>query len=63
MRDLPHDLVAAFQATLQEAVKQTAHTCLSIAIIPEMDEHILEVKSVLEQIGVDEIPVVEVLTK
>ena len=63
VRDLPHDLVAAFQATLQEAVEADLLIHVIDCNNPEMDEHILEVKSVLEQIGADEIPVVEVFNK
>ncbi len=63
VRDLPHDLVAAFQATLQEAVEAD----LLIHVIDcsnlEQNEHIYEVNSVLKQINADKIPVIEVFNK
>jgi GTP-binding protein HflX len=51
IRDLPHELVAAFQSTLQEA--REAHLLLHVvdASDPRRDERIEQVDSVLEQIG------------
>ncbi|MCF6287988.1 MAG: GTPase HflX [Proteobacteria bacterium] len=63
VRDLPHDLVAAFQATLQEAIEADLLIHVIDSHNPEHDEHIREVNSVLKQIKADEIPVLEVYNK
>jgi len=63
VRDLPHDLVAAFQATLQEAIEADLLIHVIDSNNPEQDEHIKEVNSVLKQIKADKIPVIEVYNK
>lgn len=63
VRDLPHDLVAAFQATLQEAIEADLLIHVIDSNNPEQDEHINEVNSVLKQIKADKIPVIEVYNK
>ncbi len=63
VRDLPHDLVAAFQATLQEAIEADMLINVIDSNNPEQDEHIIEVNSVLKQIDADEIPIIEVYNK
>jgi GTP-binding protein HflX len=63
VRDLPHDLVAAFQATLQEAIEADLLIHVIDSNNPEQDEHITEVNSVLKQIDADEIPTIEVYNK
>ncbi len=63
VRDLPHDLVAAFQATLQEAIEADLLIHVIDSNNHEQDEHIFEVKSVLKQINADKIPVIEVYNK
>ena len=63
VRDLPHDLVAAFQATLQEAIEADLLIHVIDCNNPEQDEHIHEVSSVLKQINADKIPVIEVYNK
>ncbi len=63
VRDLPHDLVAAFQATLQEAIEADLLIHVIDSNNPEQDEHIAEVKSVLKQINADKLPVIEVYNK
>jgi len=63
VRDLPHDLVAAFQATLQEAIEADLLIHVIDSNNPEQDEHIKEVISVLKQIKADKIPVIEVYNK
>lgn len=63
VRDLPHDLIAAFQATLQEAVEADLLIHVIDSANPESDEHIFEVNSVLKQIKADKIPVIEVFNK
>jgi GTP-binding protein HflX len=61
--DLPHELIAAFRATLQEAREAD----LLIHVIDASDafrmERQHEVEAVLESIGADRIPVIRVLNK
>ncbi|MEM6640962.1 MAG: ribosome rescue GTPase HflX [Pseudomonadota bacterium] len=63
VRDLPHELVAAFRSTLQE----TTQAALLLHVIdvsdPERAEHTAEVDDVLAQIGAGEVPRVKVYNK
>lgn len=63
IRELPHELVAAFQSTLQET--REAHLLLHVvdATDPRRDEHIREVDSVLSEIGAGDIPQLRVYNK
>ena len=63
IRELPHELVAAFRSTLQEA--RGAQLLLQIvdASDPRRDEHIEQVDSVLREIGAGEIPQLRVYNK
>jgi GTP-binding protein HflX len=63
IRELPHELVAAFQSTLQEA--REAHLLLHVvdASDPRRDEHIHQVDSVLNEIGAGAIPQLRVYNK
>jgi GTP-binding protein HflX len=63
IRELPHELVAAFQSTLQEA--RGAHLLLHVidASDDARDEHIEEVNAVLADIGAAEIPQLRVYNK
>jgi GTPase len=63
IRELPHELVAAFQSTLQEA--REAHLLLHVvdASDPRRDEHIQQVDTVLDEIGAGEIPQLRVYNK
>jgi GTP-binding protein HflX len=63
IRELPHELVAAFQSTLQEA--REAHLLLQVvdASDPQRDEHIGEVNRVLREIGAGDIPQLRVYNK
>jgi GTPase len=63
IRELPHELVAAFQSTLQEA--REAHLLLHVvdATDPQRDEHISEVDAVLTDIGAGDIPQLRVYNK
>ncbi|HHL31197.1 MAG TPA: GTPase HflX [Oceanospirillales bacterium] len=63
VRDLPHDLVAAFQATLQEAIEADLLVHVIDSNNPEQTEHISEVNTVLKQIKADKIPAIEVYNK
>lgn len=63
IRELPHELIAAFQSTLQEA--RGAHLLLHVvdASDPRRDEHIEQVDKVLREIGAGEIPQLRVYNK
>ncbi|HEY7930225.1 MAG TPA: ribosome rescue GTPase HflX [Steroidobacteraceae bacterium] len=63
IRELPHELVAAFQSTLQEA--REAHLLLHVvdASDAQRDEHIGEVNRVLREIGAAGIPQLRVYNK
>ncbi len=63
IRHLPHDLVQAFQSTLQETAE--AHLLLHVidAADDKRDDNIAEVESVLRQIGADSVPTIQVMNK
>jgi GTP-binding protein HflX len=63
IRELPHELVAAFQSTLTEAREATLLLHVVDASDPRRDEHIAQVDAVLTEIGADEIPQVIVYNK
>jgi GTPase len=63
IRDLPHDLVAAFESTLTEAREATLLLHVIDASDPRREEHIGEVDRVLTQIGAGEIPGIRVYNK
>jgi len=63
IRDLPHGLVDAFQATLQEAVDADLLLHVVDAANPHFPEQIQEVQGVLAEIGAAEIPQVLVFNK
>ena len=63
IRDLPHGLVEAFEATLQEAVDADLLLHVVDASSPEWVEQIGEVQSVLAEIGADRIPQLLVFNK
>lgn len=63
IRDLPHGLVDAFQATLQEAVDADLLLHVVDASNPAFPEQIAEVQKVLAEIGADGIPQVLVFNK
>jgi GTP-binding protein HflX len=63
IRELPHELVAAFQSTLTEAREATLLLHVVDASDPRRDEHIAQVDSVLTEIGAAEIPQVIVYNK
>ncbi len=63
IRDLPHELVAAFQSTLTEAREATLLLHVIDASDPRRAEHMAEVDSVLAQIGAGEIPSIRVFNK
>ncbi|MBX5461325.1 MAG: GTPase HflX [Steroidobacteraceae bacterium] len=63
IRDLPHELVAAFQSTLTEAREATLLLHVVDASDPRRDERITQVNGVLAEIGADRIPQVLVYNK
>lgn len=63
IRDLPHGLVEAFQATLQEAVDADLLLHVVDASNPNFPEQIAQVLSVLQDIGADDIPQMLVFNK
>lgn len=63
IRDLPHGLIDAFQATLQEAVDADLLLHVVDAANPNFPEQIAEVQRVLAEIGADHIPQVLVFNK
>jgi GTP-binding protein HflX len=63
IRDLPHGLIDAFQATLQEAVDADLLLHVVDAANPAYPEQIAEVQRVLAEIGAAEIPQILVFNK
>ena len=63
IRDLPHGLIAAFQATLQEAVDADLLLHVVDASNPDFPEQIAQVQSVLNEIGAADIAQVLVFNK
>ena len=63
IRELPHELVAAFQSTLTEARAATLLLHVVDASNPRRDEQIAQVNDVLEEIGASAIPQLLVYNK
>lgn len=63
IRDLPHGLIDAFQATLQEAVDADLLLHVVDAASPHFLEQIAEVQRVLREIGASDIPQILVFNK
>jgi GTP-binding protein HflX len=63
IRDLPHDLVAAFRSTLAEARDADLLLHVVDASDPERDDRIADVDSVLREIGAGDLPQVLVYNK
>ncbi|KIO50425.1 GTPase HflX [Nitrosospira sp. NpAV] len=63
IRDLPHTLVAAFRATLEETVEADMLLHVVDAGSSNRDEQIAEVNKVLKEIGADSVPQILVLNK
>jgi len=63
IRDLPHELVAAFQSTLEES--RGARLLLHVVDCTDRDveQRIADVDVVLRQIGADDLPMVQVFNK
>jgi GTP-binding protein HflX len=63
IRELPHELVAAFQSTLTEAREATLLLHVVDVADPRRDEHIDEVNRVLAEIGAGDLPQILVFNK
>lgn len=61
--DLPHDLVAAFKATLEETREANLLLHVVDATNPHRDDIIVEVEAVLKEIGADNVPIIQVYNK
>ena len=60
---LPHQLVAAFHATLEEVVQADLLLHVINSASPQRDEQIRDVETVLKQLGVDQTPILRVYNK
>ena len=60
---LPHALVAAFRATLEEVVEADLALHVIDAATPERDRHIAAVRRVLEEVGATDVPAIDVYNK
>ena len=63
IRELPHELVAAFQSTLTEAREATLLLHVVDSSDPRREERISQVDAVLREIGADQIPQIIVYNK
>ena len=63
IRDLPHKLVEAFQATLQEAAEADLLLHVIDASSEQLDEQVAEVERVLAEIGAESVPQILVYNK
>jgi GTP-binding protein HflX len=60
---LPHSLVAAFRATLEEVAAADLLLHVIDASSPDRERHIAAVRSVLAEVGAERVPVVDVFNK
>jgi GTP-binding protein HflX len=60
---LPHTLVAAFRATLEEVAEADLALHVIDAASPERDHHMAAVRKVLEEVGAADVPSVDVYNK
>ncbi len=63
IHDLPHDLVAAFRATLEESREADLLLHVVDAADPERSLRIAQVEAVLEEIGAQDVPRLQVFNK
>lgn len=63
IRQLPHDLVAAFRSTLEETREANLLLHVIDAGSPHRDQRIAEVNEVLKEIGAEAVPQIEVFNK
>jgi GTP-binding protein HflX len=60
---LPHSLVAAFRATLEEVAEADLLLHVIDAGVRDRERHMAAVRRVLEEVGAGEVPVIEVFNK
>ena len=60
---LPHALVAAFRATLEEVAEADLALHVIDAANPERDRQMTAVQRVLDEVGADEVPTIDVYNK
>ena len=60
---LPHALVAAFRATLEEVAEADLALHVIDAASPDRDRHVAAVRRVLEEVGASEVPLIDVYNK
>lgn len=63
IRDLPHELIAAFRATLEESRESDLLLHVTDAADPERMARIEQVRAVLHEIGADTVPCLQVFNK
>ncbi|TFH85890.1 GTPase HflX [Billgrantia azerbaijanica] len=63
IRHLPHKLVEAFQATLQEAAEAALLVHVIDAADPDRDLNVAQVEEVLDEIGALDVPMLKVMNK
>ena len=63
VRDLPHELIAAFRSTLQEAREADLILHVIDASDPNRWQRVRQVNSVLEQLGAEQVPQIRVYNK
>lgn len=63
IRNLPHELIAAFRATLEETVEASLLLHVIDASEPNKHTQVAQVTAVLQQIGAEHIPLIEVYNK
>jgi GTP-binding protein HflX len=63
LHNLPHHLVDAFKATLEEVAQSDLLIHVLDVSHPRASEHVKAVKKVLEELGADKIPVITALNK
>lgn len=61
--DLPHQLIDAFRATLEETTNSVLLLHMVDASSPDRDSHLRQVEAVLAEIGADQLPVLRVFNK
>jgi GTP-binding protein HflX len=60
---LPHSLVAAFRATLEEVAEADLLLHVIDAAAPDRDRHIAAVHAVLDEVGAGRVPAIEIFNK
>ncbi|MEH6457352.1 MAG: ribosome rescue GTPase HflX [Cocleimonas sp.] len=63
VRDLPHDLVAAFRATLQETIEADLILHVIDSSDPQRDFYREQVNNVIHELGAEDVPQIEVMNK